>query len=528
MEQTLYFGGPILTMEQPLYAEALLEEDGVIRCVGRLEEARAQASPYAREVNLEGRALLPAFLDAHSHFIACANAMLQVPLGECADQAELCQRLASFVERQGVPAGEWVRGTAYDHNTLAEGRAPDRWQLDRACPYNPVIIQHASGHVGVFNSRALELLGVDETTPCPEGGVMERDQGQLTGYMEENAFLSLQKRVPMVDPSKLLMAAEKVQDQYASYGITTIQEGMFIDLMTPLYQEMVEGERLKLDVVAYTDPRNCQKAMERFADHVGCYQHHFKIGGDKIFLDGSPQGRTAWMRAPYQGSEDGYCGYPVLRDEEVYSRLRDAQERNVQILAHCNGDQAAEQYLTAMERLEADTGRHLPRPVMVHAQLLGLDQMARVKALGVIPSFFVAHVYHWGEVHVKNFGLERADRISPAGAALKADIPFTFHQDAPVIQPNMLETVWCAVSRQTKTGRVLGQEQRIPVLDALKAITCNAAYQYFEEDQKGSLRAGKRADLVILSQDPLAVDPAQLKSIQVLETRKDGQTIWTA
>ena len=163
---------------------------------------------------------------------------------------------------------------------------------------------------------------------------------------------------------------------------------------------------------------------------------------------------------------------------------------------------------------------------MIHAQLVGRDQLPRLKALGMIPSFFVAHVYHWGEVHVKNFGLERAEHISPAGTACALGIPFTFHQDSPVIRPNMMETVWCAVNRRTKTGRLLGEEERISTLEALKAVTVYAAYQYFEEDRKGSLAVGKAADFVILGQDPLTADPMALRDIPVLETIKDGRTIW--
>ena len=266
MAQSIYFGGPILTMEEPLYAQALVEENGVIRYVGQLEQALELAGPQARKVDLEGRCLMPAFLDPHSHFMACANSLLQVQLGECADQEELCRRLGEFVQREKLQPGEWVRGTGYDQNDLAQGCPPDRWMLDRACPDHPVVIQHASGHVGVFNSRAMELLGVDENTPCPQGGVMEKDdQGRLTGYMEENAFLSLLQKVPMPDLKDLMDALVRAQDRYASYGIATVQEGMFMDAMLPLYQAMLAQKFLKLDVVAYADSRDCKTSWSSLA-----------------------------------------------------------------------------------------------------------------------------------------------------------------------------------------------------------------------------------------------------------------------
>lgn len=207
----------------------------------------------------------------------------------------------------------------------------------------------------------MELLGVDENTPCPQGGVMEKDdQGRLTGYMEENAFLSLLQKVPMPDLKDLMDALVRAQDRYASYGIATVQEGMFMDTMLPLYQAMLAQKLLKLDVVAYADPRDCKNIMEQFGDRVGHYKDHVKIGGDKIFLDGSPQGRTAWMRQPYAGESD-YRGYPTLTDEQVYERMKKRFGAGCAAPGPLQWRRAAEQYLSVMERLERETGRRLRR-----------------------------------------------------------------------------------------------------------------------------------------------------------------------
>ena len=418
MSQTLYFGGPIVTMERELYVQALLTEGERILYAGSLHGAEERAEGTVRRVDLKGRALLPAFVDAHSHLTAYANTFLQAGLGECASWEDLGRRLSAFAARESLAPGEWVRGEGYDHNELAEGRHPARQLLDAACPGHPVMIQHRSGHVGVFNTLALERLGVNEETPCPPGGRMERGpDGKLTGYMEENAFLQLQKRVPLPDTEDLLAAYDKAQRSYASYGVATVQEGMMPDQLIPLYRQLLERDLLWLDVVGYADADG--QAAEAFSGHIRAYSGHFKLGGYKIFLDGSPQGRTAWMRTPYLGG------------------------------------------LSVLEQLEWEREAHLERPVMIHAQLLDLDQLDKVKELGVVPSFFAAHVYHWGDVHVKNFGAERAARISPAGAALERDIPFTFHQDTPVLPPDMLETVWCAVNRMTRNGVILGTEERI-------------------------------------------------------------------
>lgn len=520
METTLYFGGPIVTLEEPQYAQALVERGGRIAYVGDREEAERLAGPGARRVDLEGRALLPAFLDPHSHLLACAYARLQVPLGECAGWGEIADRLSRHVQERGVQPGEWVKGTGYDQNALAEGAAPDRFCLDRACPHNPVVIQHASGHAGVFNTLALERLGV-LNGDCG----LERDgQGELTGRGEENPFLDLLGRIPMDGLEDVLRAFQGAQEEYASHGVTTAQEGLLQPVMAPVYQEILRRGLLYLDVNAYVPPADYDRLRGQFAQEVSASPGTFRVAGMKIFLDGSPQGGTAWVREPYAG---GGCGTSTMTDGQVLSAFRQALDRDAQLLAHCNGDRAAEQYLTLLAQAEREAGKKLCRPVMIHAQLLGLDQLERVKALGVIPSFFVAHVYHWGEIHVKNFGLDRAGRISPAGSALARGIPFTFHQDSPVIPPDMLETIWCACVRRTKTGRVLGAEERIPVEAALRAVTQNAALQYGLERELGTLRPGKRADFVLLSGDPLRTPPEELKKLQVERTIRCGRTIWS-
>ena len=520
METTLYFGGPIVTLEEPRYAQALVERGGRIAYVGNREEAERLAGPGARRVDLEGRALLPAFVDPHSHLLACAYARLQVPLGECASWEEIADRLSRHVQERGIQPGEWVKGTGYDQNALAEGAAPDRFCLDRACPHNPVVIQHASGHAGVFNTLALERLGA-----LNEDCGLERDgQGELTGRGEENPFLDLLGRIPMDGLEDVLRAFQGAQEEYASHGITTAQEGLLQPVMAPVYQEILRRGLLYLDVNAYVPPADYDRLRGQLAQGVSASPGTFQVAGMKIFLDGSPQGGTAWVREPYAG---GGCGTSTMTDGQVLSAFRQALDWDAQLLAHCNGDRAAEQYLTLLAQAEREVGKKLCRPVMIHAQLLGLDQLEWVKALGVIPSFFVAHVYHWGEIHVKNFGLDRAGRISPAGSALSWCIPFTFHQDSPVIPPDMLETIWCACVRRTKAGRVLGAEERIPVEAALRAVTQNAALQYGLEKELGTLRPGKRADFVLLSGDPLRTPPEELKKLQVERTIRCGRTIWS-
>lgn len=523
--KTLYFNGTIITMEEELFAEAVLEENGKIVAVGKEKDVREMASG-AKEVDLKGKTMLPAFIDAHSHFTAYANSMLQIPLEEASSFEEVKEKIHSYIEKNQIPDGKWVIAKGFDPGNMAEQTYPHRCDLDEAAPNHPVLLQHKSGHMGVMNTKGLEICGITVETKDPEGGRIGRENGELTGYLEENAMIPYLKMVGMPTMEELKEVFIKAQERYASYGITTIQEGMTVDSMVPLYQMLLDDDLLYLDLVAYADMRDSKKLMETFSDRIGRYKDHIKIGGYKIFLDGSPQGKTAWMRAPYKESGD-YRGYPTMMDEAVYEAVKQAMKDNMQILAHCNGDAASDQYIRMCQKLKEE-GNDLAeiRPVLIHGQLLGVDQLEAVKRLSLIPSFFVAHVYHWGDTHIKNFGKERASQISPVGCAIEKGIRYTFHQDAPVIEPDMMETVWCAVNRKTKKGVTLGEEEKITVLDALKGITIYAAYQYFEEEKKGSIQQGKYADFVILNQNPMNVLDEDIRAIQVMETIKGGKVIY--
>ena len=313
----LFENGTIRTLERNSPdAQALLVRNGRIAAVGGRTAVEDQTGIDVRRVDLAGRTLLPAFLDAHSHFTAVANQFLQVSLEGCTSWADMQDRIRDYIRRERIPAGQWVTAQGYDHNLLSERRHPDRLCLDAAAPDNPVVICHQSGHMGVFNTAALERLGVTAQTPAPAGGVIGRENGTLTGYMEENAFLEFQKRVPMRPLESFLAAYRKAQDLYASYGITTVQEGLLRRELVPLYQALLADGSLKLDVVAYGDPEGAEAARQAFPESVRQYHRRFKLGGYKMFLDGSPQGRTAWLRRPYQGEQE-YRGYGTLTDAEV-------------------------------------------------------------------------------------------------------------------------------------------------------------------------------------------------------------------
>ena len=267
--------------------------------------------------------------------------------------------------------------------------------------------------------------------------------------------------------------------------------------------------------------------VKKYKTSNGDYTGRLRIGGYKIVLDGSPQGRTAWMSKPYVNGEPEYCGYPWMKNELVDNLVKKAVSARKQILAHCNGDAASEQFISAYEKaVDKISNKEDLRPVMIHCQTVRNDQLERMSRLKMIASMFVGHVWYWGDIHMRNFGPERGKHISPVRDAIDKGVVVSFHQDTPVTKPDMLHSVWCAVNRISRSGKIIGEEQSVVVYDALKAITINAAYQYFEEKTKGSIKEGKIADLVILSHSPLEIDQKEIRNIKVLETIKEGETIY--
>lgn len=528
MTKKLFYNGDIITLEDELYTEAVLIEDGKIDKIGKKDDLMNCASD-AELVDLQGKTLIPSFIDCHSHFFGYANSKLQVNLEDATDFNDIADRIKAFIEKNNVKKGDWIVANNFDYNTLAEKTYPRIDFVDKIAPDNPLIISNKSGHNGVFNSLAMKGLGITDDTPDPEGGVFYKENGKLTGYVEENAYINNVQRAPMPSTEDIMKAVMAAQDDYASFGITTMQEGMLLPALADFLAYIANANILKIDYIGYVDIREREKILPKLQGCIKEYKNHFKVGGFKTFLDGSPQGRTAFMRTDYLGDEKGYRAYPVMSEEELEKLIEIALEEDMQLLAHCNGDAAVAQYLeqykVARQKLNATNNI---RPVIIHAQLIGKDQLPEVKELEMIPSFFIAHVYHWGHIHVENFGLERASEISPAKTALDLGIPFTFHQDAPVIEPNMIETMWIAVNRKMKDGQVLGADEKIPALAALEAVTKNGAYQYFEEDIKGTIKEGKLADLVILDKNPLKVDSDDIRNIKVLETIKEGKTIFKA
>jgi hypothetical protein len=540
---TIYTGGTIVTVNdaQPT-ADAIAVKDGKILAVGGRDEVLALKGTETQVVDLGGRTMLPGFIDAHGHVFnvgvqAVAANLLAPPDGQVTDIASLQAALRTWAERSPAAVGRtgWIIGMGYDDSQLREGRHPTRDELDAVSGVAPVLVVHQSGHLAVVNSKGLEDFGYSAATVEPPGGTIRRRKGsrEPDGLIGGTAWwpqlFSKLGRLGREDNEALLLAG---LDRYAEFGFTTAQEGRATAEAVATEAALAERGKLKLDVVAYPD---IQAAASAIAGPFlsKSYTGRFRIGGAKLTLDGSPQGKTAWLTEPYRippaGRGEDYPGSPAMTDDEANASVDQAYGKGWQILVHCNGDAAADQFIRAARLATAKHGPGDRRPVMIHAQTVREDQLDAMKELGIIPSFFGMHTYYWGDWHRDSvLGPERASRISPAASALRRGIPFTQHHDAPVALPSAIMVLFSQVNRVTRSGEILGPEQRVSAMDAIKSITIHAAHQYFEEKTKGSLEPGKLADLVILDRNPLTVDPMAIKDIRVVETIKEGRTIYRA
>jgi len=534
----IYTGGDIVTVNelQPS-AEAVAVKDGRIVAVGYRDEVMKRKGGKTRLVDLGGKTLAPGFVDPHGHVFntgiqAVSANLLPRPDGGVNSIAELQATLKTWVENSARITGKykWIIGFGYDDAQLKEQRHPTRDDLDQVSRDTPVVIVHQSGHLGVMNSKALELVKITAASKDPKGGVIRRQQGSQTpnGVLEENAFFGplfgLLGKLDAEANQALFAAGVNL---YKSFGYTTAQEGRASKSSTATMAAVAKSGKLDIDVVTYPDIATDAEAIKPSRD----YSQHFRVGGAKITLDGSPQGKTAWLSQPYfkvpAGQKPDYKGYGQFTDEQVNGYVDQAFRNGWQLLAHTNGDAAADQFINAVRAAEKRYGMADRRPVMIHGQTAREDQIQAFKELGVIPSLFPMHTFYWGDWHRDSvLGPERAANISPTGWALERGMIFTSHHDAPVAMPDPLRVISATVNRVTRSGQVLGPQHRTTPLVALKAHTLWSAYQHFEEKTKGSIEVGKLADFVVLDQNPLTVDPLKIADIKVVETIKQGKTVY--
>ncbi len=534
---TILISKHLLTMTgsggEAVQAGAVAIAEGRIVWTGDPARAADWQDEQTAVVDYGDQAIMPGFIDAHGHvsFSAVATTVANVaspPVGPVQTIADLQNVLRSYIETRNLAPGEWVIGMGYDDSLLKETRHPDRDDLDAVSDQHPIMLLHVSGHLATANSRALTRGGINAESADPAGGLIRRRSGskQPNGVLEETATYPLRAYMNAANKDPL-DSVEAALQQYASFGITTAQDGAASPETMALLEAAAAQGKLIMDVIAYpVGMQNAEAVIEE--NRFGSYTNHLKTGGIKLLLDGSPQGKTAYLSKPYHvpphGQPPDYAGYPIINQLQTDALVKAYIDQRIPIIAHANGDAAAQMLIDAVE---AAAPQHDHRTVMIHAQTVREDQLTRMKNLRMIPSFFSTHTFYWGDWHRESvLGEERGRRISPTASALGRGMVFTVHNDAPIVPPDMIRLLWATTNRQTRSGQILGPQQRISIYEALRAMTVHAAYQQFEEQDKGTIEVGKQADLVVLSHNPLAMAPADLLNLQVVATYSQGQRIF--
>jgi len=537
--QTLYFGGDIITMQgdQPEYVEAVLVRGGKIAYVGDRTGAATDFDGETIEVNLQGKTMLPGFIDPHGHFMSALLMVTQVnvaspPMGPVTDIASMIEELQDFKKIKGIGPDEWIVGWGYDQDLLAEQRHITRLDLDQAFPDNKVLIIHISMHGAVLNSKALEWAGIDENTDTPDGGVIARLPGgnRPAGLLMEMAYMPVFSKLPQPSEDEMMDLMPSAQMMYASNGYIQAVEGFTHVKDMNTLKRAAKEQRLFIDVVSLPGFTEVDEWLNNPSYKFGEYNNRLKFQGGKFTLDGSPQGLTAYMANPYlvpgPNGEQDWLGNTSIPRDVLAGMASKMVENNIQIIFHANGDGAIEDAIFAIERAGVRAEQD-QRPVIIHSQFQSPGHLPEYVRLGITPSYFTNHVFYWGDVHTRNTGKEKAAFISPIKAANELGIVTSNHTDFNVTLLDPFFVMWTAMKRETRSGEILGPEQRIGAYAALQNITTGPAYQFFEENRKGMIKEGLLADFVLLDTNPLKLKNVDdVRKIEVLETIKEGETIY--
>ena len=532
----IYFGGPIVTVNdaQPS-AEALAVKDGKILALGSTADIeKAHRGETTTMVDLTGRTLMPGFIDGHAHAQqfgtqAVGANLLAPPDGTVNTVDDLVDRLKTFAAGPDVGLTGWIFGLGYDDALL--GRHPTREDLDKVSTTVPVMATHISGHFAAVNTLGLKLIGYDASTPDPEGGVIRREADGKTpnGVLEELAAMPYMVRflAPVTQEGRDAFLKRGLE-MAKSYGYTTTNEGRMFGPMHDIMADAAARGLVDIDFIGWMDYTGRTALDTGFS---ATYSNHYRLGGLKITLDGSPQGRTAWRTTAYllppDGQQAGYRGYPAIPDtKQVEAYLDEAFAKGWPVKVHANGDAAIDQLFEALRPVVAKHGVRPGSVTLIHGQFIRPDQVHQLKPLGIFPSMFPMHTFYWGDWYKQIVGPEQADRISPMRSILDTGLHATSHTDAPVALPNLMQVAWATVNRTSRSGAVIGPDERVTPYEAMKMITLWGAEQFGEQATKGSLEPGKLADMVLLSDNPLTIDPAMINEIVVLETIKDGKTVY--
>jgi predicted amidohydrolase YtcJ len=508
--------GPIWCGRREGVVEALALFRDKVLAAGSDAEIAPLVGPGTRVIDLDGRLATPGLNDSHLHLVSLGMTMQWVD-----SRPEAAPTLDALLEGLSARAatlkpGEWILSRGYDQTKLDTGRHPRREELDRAAPDNPVMLVRTCGHIAIANSEALRRAGIDEASPTPQGGLIEKQDGRLTGLLAENALGPVQAAIPAPTEEDLISGIEQGGRYLLSLGITSCmdaavgQKGGFGEIAA--YHRAKRDGRLPVRTwltLLGDDGRSIVPQCHDAGLVTGTGDDMLMIGAVKLFLDGSAGGRTAWMSSPYLG-DDRTTGVWMWDDDELDRMVLDAHRKGYQLACHAIGDAAIEQLITAYERALAAYPDPDRRHRIEHCGFSTPAQHARMARAGIYPCPQQVFIHDFGDAYVKVLGPERALPSYPLRTWFDLGLKPATGSDAPVCDPNPFPNVHAMLTRQTWKGTVMDERQRVTIEEALQAYTEHGAFSQKRESVKGRLVPGFLADVAVFSRNLLTADPAEI------------------
>lgn len=524
-------GGPIFRSLETDVVDALAVRDGRVLAGGSSEDMRPLVGPNTRVVELRGRSAVPGFNDAHQHLLSLGRSMMQINLrpGVVNTLDELLAAVRASAE--ATSADGWVFGGRYDHYRLDVKRHPLREELDRVAPDIPVFIKRTCGHMGVANSRALSLAGIDDTTPDPPGGHIEKHRGRPTGLLQERAQEMMLRVIPSASSDTLAEAIEIAGRHMLSRGVTSVMDAAvggvqgFDDYLA--YQRAYQEGRLPLRayLAIYGGPNGIMEQCIDSGVRTGAGDERLKIGPAKIFTDGSAGGRTAAMRAPYVGDTTDR-GILLYTDDEVDELVTRYHRAGFQIATHAIGDAAIDQALAAYERvldaLPASDRRHR----IEHCGYIVPEHIEIMARRGIFPAPQPVFIYDFGDLYLEVLGEERAAGCYPMRTWMRNALYPAASSDAPVCGTNVMTNLYSMLTRKTANGEILGESECLTLAEALSASSYNGAYLSFSESVKGTLLPGQLADIAVTSENLFEAAPERILESAIDLTILEGDIVY--
>ncbi|MDW0113110.1 amidohydrolase [Sporosarcina saromensis] len=530
MAKELLINGEVITVNaNDEIVEAVAIENGKITAVGTTKEILQLQDEETRVTDLAERTLMPGIIESHIHTTMYGANVLAV---SCKDPeirtlAALLQKLKQHAST--IPAGQWVRAWGFNETSIEEGRFPTREELDLVTDQHPVMVIRACGHLSAVNSEGLAIGGITRNTQNPEGGeIGRRADGEPDGRLIETAHMELYQLAAHTR-DEMREAHRVASAHFAEKGITSIHDatGYGLQNIEALREDAMSGviaQRVYAMVGALNKPEEVVRHYMQLDICTGEGDEHFKYGPVKMFLDGSSSGPTVWTTAPYT-SDSGNYGIHYLAQEELDALFIPAHEKGWQVTAHAQGDAAIDQLLNTIEKALQLHPREDARHRIEHAGLVREDQLQRMKALGVIPTPNPTFFSEYGDGYVTNYG-DRAQRMYPLASYYRNGIPATITADCPVADFNPMRGIHSAMTRKAPSGQVIGEDEQIRLLQAIRGYTLHAANASFSEKETGSIEVGKFADLVILDRSILSAEVDEILGIKTDRTIIGGETVY--